>query len=108
MSDYIENDEIENKKEADSKDDGYEDICYICHRTESTAGKMVHLPNNICVCPDCMQRTFDSMNNGNIDYENLMQNMSYMPNISMINLSDLNNMNPNVKPKSQKIKIGRA
>ena len=108
MSDYIENDEIENKKEADSKDDGYEDICYICHRTESTAGKMVHLPNNICVCPDCMQRTFDSMNNGNIDYENLMQNMPYMPNISMINLSDLNNMNPNVKPKSQKIKKKKA
>lgn len=104
MSDYIENDEIENKKDSDSKDDGYEDICYICRRSESTAGKMVHLPNNICVCADCMQRTFDTMNNGNVDYESIMKNMPYMPNISMINLSDLNNMNQNIKPNSQKIK----
>lgn len=104
MSDYIENNEIENKKDSDSKDDGYEDICYICRRSESTAGKMVHLPNNICVCADCMQRTFDTMNNGNVDYESIMKHMPYMPNISMINLSDLNNMNQNVKPNSQKIK----
>ncbi len=105
MSDYIENnDEIENKKDSKSQDDGYEDICYICRRTESTAGKMVHLPNNICVCADCMQRTFDTMNSGNVDYESIMKNMPYMPNISMINLSDLNNMNPNIKPNSQKIK----
>ncbi len=104
MSDYIENNEIDNKKDSDSKDDGYEDICYICRRSESTAGKMVHLPNNICVCADCMQRTFDTMNNGNVDYESIMKHMPYMPNISMINLSDLNNMNQNVKPNSQKIK----
>ena len=81
-------DNIENNKNSD---DGYEDICYICHRTEEKAGKMVHLPNNICVCSDCMQRTFDTMNNGAFDYENIMKNMQNMPNISMINLSDLAN-----------------
>lgn len=108
MSDYIENDEVKNKKDSDSKDDGYEDICYICRRTESTAGKMVHLPNNICVCADCMQRTFDTMNNGNVDYDSIMKNMPYMPNISMINLSDLNQMNQNTKPNSQKIKKKKA
>ncbi len=105
MSDYTENnDEIEKKKDSESKDSEYEDICYICHRSESTAGKMVHLPNNICVCADCMQRTFDTMNNGTVDYESIMKNMPYMPNISMINLSDLSSMNPNIKPNSQKIK----
>ena len=41
--------------------DDYEDICYICRRPESVAGKMIHLPNNICICNDCMQKTFDSM-----------------------------------------------
>ena len=30
---------------------------------ESKAGKMIHIPNNICICNDCMQKTFDSMNN---------------------------------------------
>lgn len=41
----------------------YEDICYICHRPESTAGKMIHMPNNICICNDCMQKTFDNLSN---------------------------------------------
>ena len=105
MSDYIEKEEKEKEeKKSDHNDEGYEDICYICRRTESTAGKMVHLPNNICVCSDCMQRTFDTMNHGSIDYESMMKNMPYMPNISMINLSDLGNMNQNIKPNSKKIK----
>ena len=39
----------------------YEDVCYICRRTESVAGKMIRIPNNICICKDCMQKTFDSM-----------------------------------------------
>ena len=105
MSDYIEKEEMEKEeKKSDHNDEGYEDICYICRRTESTAGKMVHLPNNICVCSDCMQRTFDTMNHGSIDYESMMKNMPYMPNISMINLSDLGNMNQNIKPNSKKIK----
>ena len=49
--------------EHEKPNDGYEEICYICHRPESVAGKMIHIPNNICICRDCMQRTFDSMSN---------------------------------------------
>lgn len=54
--------EKEAVKPADDKQDEYEEVCYICHRPESKAGKMILIPNNICICPDCMQRTFDSMN----------------------------------------------
>ena len=43
-------------------DDEYEKICYICRRPESKAGKMVKMPGNICICADCMQRTFDAIN----------------------------------------------
>ncbi len=41
----------------------YEDICYLCRRPESKAGKMVHIPGvqNICICADCMQKTFEAM-----------------------------------------------
>lgn len=42
-------------------DSEYEDVCYICRRPESVAGKMIHIPNDICICSDCMQKTFDSM-----------------------------------------------
>ena len=44
-----------------NNDSDYEDVCYICRRPESKAGKMIHIPNNICICKDCMQKIFDSM-----------------------------------------------
>ena len=89
---------------SENHNEEYEDICYICRRTESKAGKMVHLPNDICVCSECMQRTFDSMNNGNIDYENIMKNMPFIPNMGMINFSDFSNLTGNAKPNSKKVK----
>lgn len=83
-------------EEKENKKKEYEDICYICHRTESRAGKMIHIPNNICICNDCMQKTFDSMNNGSFG------NMPYM---DMMNFNSNFNMPPqNEVPKKQKIK----
>ena len=49
------------EKSDEKKDDEYEEICYICHRPEHIAGKMIKIPNSISICHDCMQRTFDSM-----------------------------------------------
>lgn len=59
----IEKEDVEDKKESgsDDSDDDYEEVCFLCKRIESRAGKMVHIPNNICICSDCMQKTFDSM-----------------------------------------------
>ena len=91
---------------SDKKDD-YEDICYICRRPESVAGKMIHIPNNICICNDCMQKTFDSMEGfgfGSGDNASLNNiDFSKMPNISMVNLSDLSDFMPNM-PNSQRLK----
>ena len=87
----------------DSAESEYEDICYICHRPESKAGKMIKIPNEICICADCMQKTFDSMNHGGFPLGD-MSNFGNMPNISMINLSDLQNMGMNMVPRSQKLK----
>ena len=94
------------KKTEDKKDSSeYEDVCFICRRPESVAGKMIHIQPNLCICNDCMQKTFDSMSNGNFgNFGNLgnISNMDFgnMPNISMINLSDLTGGIPN----SQKLK----
>ncbi len=85
----------------------YEDICYICHRPESKAGKMIKIPNEICICSDCMQKTFDSMNHIGFPVGD-MSSFGNMPNISMINLSDLQNMGMNMMPKSQKLKKKKA
>lgn len=114
------NEEEEKKSGADNDNqqhkDEYEDICYMCRRPESKAGKMIKIPNNICICSDCMQKTFDSMNQSGFpmgDIMNMgnipnMNNIPNMPNISMINLSDLQGMMPQTqklkkkKPKDQK------
>lgn len=77
-------------------DDEYEKVCFICRRPESVAGKMINLPNNICVCGDCMQKSFDIMNSGQIDYSQLMN----IPGMQFINLSDVEQ----TVPKQQKIK----
>ena len=88
-------DQEENKKEP-------EKYCTLCHRAESQVGKMIDLPNNIHICPDCMQRSFDSMNQqmqtGNFNYGDLLN----MPNVSMIDLSSFQNqMGLQKKPKKK-------
>ncbi len=49
----------EDKKDNDKKP--YERICYMCHRPESQVDKMITIPNNIILCSDCMQKTFDQI-----------------------------------------------
>ena len=82
--------------EDTKKDDGYEKFCSICHRPESVTGKLIDLPNNISVCSDCMQKSFDAMTSGRIDYSKLMN----IPGVQIFNMSDLEN----AAPKQQKIK----
>lgn len=65
-------------KEDKGKKDTYEKVCFMCRRPESKAGKMIDLPNNIHICTDCMQRSFDTMNNSNINYDELMKNIPNM------------------------------
>ena len=55
----------------------YEEVCCLCHRNESKAGRMIKLPGNLCVCADCMEKTYDmvsKMGLGNL--------MSGMPNVT--------------------------
>lgn len=80
--------------EKDDHDDGYEDVCFICRRPESKAGRMFRLPNHICVCDDCMHKTMDTVSQ--FDYQGLLNrddmddfNGRGFPNISFVNLADL-------------------
>lgn len=99
----IEKKNIKSEIEDEKKKQGeYEDICYICRRPESKVGKMIHIPQNICICSDCMQKTFDSINTGNMPYMDLM---NLNPNLMNGNPAIINlGINPNEIPKSQKLK----
>ena len=105
LNDIAKMDDVTENKDEDEKTEEYEDVCYICHRPESIAGKMIRIPNNICICNDCMQKTFDSMGSFglNMDDAHNLNNidLSKMPNISMVNLADLAGFQI---PQSQKIK----
>lgn len=60
--------------------DEYEKICYICRRPESRAGKMVIMPGNLQVCPDCLQKAFDTVNNtdlNNLDFMSMDPTMFF-------------------------------
>lgn len=89
----------EDKNEKKTGNSDYEDVCFICRRPESKAGKMFKLPNNICVCDDCMHKTMDTVSQ--FDYNGMLKNSGLtgdfnpsngqggFPNISFVNLADL-------------------
>ena len=67
MSEEKNQNEIEEVTNEDEHKD-VEHYCYLCRRPESVAGKMLELPNNIFICTDCMQRTLNSMGNGQFGF----------------------------------------
>ena len=56
----------EDAEEEDSHDDKGNGIeqCSICHRTASQGATLVHMPNGMSICTDCMQKSFDSFGSG--------------------------------------------
>lgn len=102
------------KENSDSKDTSdYEDVCFMCRRSESVAGKMFKLPNHICLCNDCMHKTMDTVNQ--YDYQGMLnspnmfmseEEMKKMQDkfgpIGFVNLSDMQG-NGGI-PNKQKLK----
>lgn len=94
--------DMEEEMDEDEDDSPYEDVCFVCRRPESVTGKQFKLPNNICVCNDCMHKTMDAVSQfdyqGMLDPSMLAQSMNQsdlselskkFPNISFVNLADL-------------------
>ena len=96
------------ERNQDELNEEYEKICFLCRRPESQTGKMIDMGGQFCICQDCMQKTIDAMQSSGISYQDML-NMSTpviqddeggdeeekgkketkIPNISMINLSDI-------------------
>lgn len=86
-------------------DKKYEEVCYLCRRTENKVGKMIHIPGNICICSDCLQRTFDVMNkNGEPILPNGEKLDASKLNFTGFNPSMLSFIMPQDIPKNQKLK----
>ena len=106
MSDRIDFREVEDNEEkvedvvevedTMKDDDGYEKFCYMCQRPESVVGKMIELPNDMYVCSECMNKSFEAMNKTPFDLGSLFNT----PGVSFLNLGDLDGL----MPKQQKVK----
>ena len=100
MSEEKNQNEIEEVTNEDEHKD-VEHYCYLCRRPESVAGKMLELPNNIYICTVCMQRTLNSMSNGQfgfIDARNM--DLDSMDITKMMN--DMQSMQPKAEVKKKK------
>ncbi len=94
-----ENSKMIDEESGEDKDSDYEDVCFICRRPESKAGRMFKLPNHICVCSDCMHKTMDTVSQ--FDYQGMLNNTNInfdkdnkdgkrrFANISFVNIADL-------------------
>ena len=88
-------------------DDEYEKYCYLCRRPESEAGPFIRMPGNMYICNDCMQKSFDSFNNGAMQFLDL----SKMPNINMsqfMPFDDIPTSQKVKKKKKQKVKLTKV
>lgn len=84
-------------------EDEYEKICFICRRPESKAGKMIDMPGNICVCMDCLQKSFDNVQNVGMNMhlsKDELEQLLNMPGIHMMTTDDFRHE----VPKKQKLK----
>ena len=88
------------ERHDNNKDGQYEDICYICRRPESKAGKMIRMPNHICICQDCMQKTFDAINQNPGSYMEMLNMNPAMFNFQMNDIPDRQKVKQ--KPQEEK------
>lgn len=81
--------EIKNQNEdiIENNENKGETFCYLCHRPSSLVNNMIHLPNNISICSDCLQKSFDMFNNGSMGAGTIPP-MNGMPGIEFINLTN--------------------
>ena len=90
-----------------NNEDEYEKICYVCRRPESKAGKMIDMPGGICVCADCLQKSFNSFQNMGMNInisEDELKELLNMPGIHMMTPEDFRRDVPN----KQKLKKKKA
>lgn len=101
----------DDKKETDE----FEEYCSMCRRPSSVCGRLIHIPSNMNICQDCMQKVFDGMGKmggfpgmpdmSNINIGDLFNTpQGKGPNISFVNMSDFQGLMGNQQKVKQKKK----
>lgn len=108
-SDVDDDNSVDDSDDDNDRKNHKNDYCMICHRSEAQGAKLIHMPNDMSICTDCMQRSFDSFGAGipgsGIQFLDL-SNMD-LGSLKNMNLGDLLSggiMQSQVKPKKVKKK----
>lgn len=97
-------DKSENGDSSDkSNEDEYEKICYVCRRPESKAGTMIDMPGGICVCVDCLQKSFNSFQNFGMNMSISKDELEELLNTPGIHMMTTDDFRREI-PKKQKLK----
>ena len=82
----------------------YEQVCVLCHRTESQAGRMRPLMGGMVICEDCLGRTMNIVNQFDLsksafDPKTMQTMMDMMQNnFGNMNMGSTNNSTSNTEP----------
>lgn len=71
------------KKDTTDDTNKYEKICYVCRRPESVTGNIISMPGAMDICPECMQKAFNTIGNSKIDFSKMDMNHLPFLNIGM-------------------------
>ena len=99
ISSVSDSDKKEEKK--DSRDDlkNSDRFCSMCNRPESVTGRLVDLPNGMCVCNDCLKKTTDYIKSPSFNLGSIFEGLKNFPNISFMNLDGFGGLSAAEAPK---------
>ena len=81
-----------------NNEEEYESYCYLCRRSETVTGPQIKLPNNVSVCKDCMQKSFDTFGDNPLQFLDFAK----MPNINLSQFMNFDDMFNSKKVKKKK------
>ncbi len=70
---------MEDNRDKNNNDSGenrkHEDVCYVCRRPESKAGRLIRIPNmpDMCICVDCLERSINLMGSSGFNYADMFK-----------------------------------
>ena len=86
----------DNTNNNNTNDDEYEKYCYMCRRPESETGRLLGMADNIYICPDCLQKAFNSINNNSFQFLDFSKFPGFGDMNAFTHMNDI--------PNSQKVK----
>jgi ATP-dependent Clp protease ATP-binding subunit ClpX len=102
ISSVSDSDKKEEKKDSGDDLKNSDRFCSMCNRPESVTGRLVDLPNGMCVCNDCLKKTTDYIKSPSFNLGSIFEGLKNFPNISFMNLDGFGGLSAAEAPKEKR------